>query len=83
MIFLIFTDEGLAQAEAEILTEKATLWLNPSLIEESDLSKLQAAGITIHVLPEQIETINEKSVMSALSHVENNSPKTEIFVEYL
>jgi len=82
MIFLIFTAEGLAEAETEILAENATLWLNPSLLEESDLTHLQAAGIEIHGLPEQVDTINEKTVMAALNYVETNSPKTEIFVEY-
>jgi len=82
MIFVIFTDDGLHQAEAEILAEKATLWLNPSLLEGSDLSRLQAAGIDIHGLPEQVDTINEKTVMAAVTHIESISPKTEILVEY-
>ncbi|WP_438970786.1 hypothetical protein [Methylophaga sp.] len=83
MIFMIFTEEGLREAETEILSQKATLWLNPSLHEESDLTVFNAAGIDIHVLPEQVDTINEKTVMSVLTHVEKVSPKTEIFVEYL
>lgn len=83
MIFVIFTEDGLAQAETEVITEKATLWLNPSLIEESDLSRLKAADIAIHALPEQVDNINEKAVMAALNHVESQSPKTEILVEYI
>ncbi len=83
MIFVIFTKDGLAQAETEVITEKATLWLNPSLIEESDLSRLKAADIAIHALPEQVDNINEKAVMAALNHVESQSPKTEILVEYI
>jgi hypothetical protein len=83
MIFVIFTEEGLAEAEADVLAEKAVLWLNPALHAESDLTQFESAGIEIHPLPEQIDAINEKSVMSALSYVEDNSPKTEIFVEYL
>lgn len=83
MIFVIFTEEGLAEAEAEVITEKATLWLNPSLVEESDLSRLKAADIAIHGLPEQVDNINEKAVMAALMHVESHSPKTEILVEYI
>lgn len=82
MIFVIFTQDGLAQAEADILAEKATLWLNPSLLEGSDLSRLQAAGIEIHGLPDQVDTMNEKTVMAAVTHIENISPKTDILVEY-
>lgn len=82
MIFVIFTEEGLLQAKADILAEKATLWLNPSLLEESDLTGFQEAGIEIHGLPEQVDTMNEKTVMAAVTHIENISPKTDILVEY-
>lgn len=83
MIFLIFTEDGLLEAQADVLAEKATLWLNPSLLEAADLTQLKQAGIDIHALPEQVDIINEKTVMAALTYVESNSPKTEILVEYL
>lgn len=83
MIFVIFTAEGLEEVRQQALEEKAVLWLNPALITGSDLTELVSAGIQIHPLPDDVDGSNEKAVLAALNHVESQSPKTEIFVEYL
>ncbi len=83
MLFIIFTAEGLAEAQQDVLSNKAELWLNPGLKKQSDLAVFEKAGIAVHVLPEDIDAANEKAVMTALSHVESQSRDKEIFVEYL
>lgn len=83
MLFLIFTAEGLAEAESEVLEQKAALWLNPQLKQQSDLSVFEKAGIEINALPYQTDAADEKAVMAALSFVENHSQDKAIFVEYL
>lgn len=83
MLFVIFTEEGLAEARAEVLGEKAALWLNPGLKQQSDLSVFEHAGIDIHALPYETDAANEKDVMAALAFVEKNSNDKAIFVEYL
>lgn len=83
MLFIIFTAEGLAEAQQEVLSNKAELWLNPGLKKQSDLSLFEQAGITLHTLPEEIDGSNEKAVMTALSHVEAHSHDKDILVEYL
>lgn len=83
MLFIIFTAEGLAEAESEILQHKAALWLNPSVKLASDLAVFEKQAISIHVLPDEIDGNNEKAVLSALSYVESNTTDKEIFVEYL
>lgn len=83
MLFIIFTAEGLEQAQQEVLSNKAELWLNPALKKQSDLTVFETAGIVVHTLPEDIDAANEKAVMTALTHVESQSRDKEIFVEYL
>lgn len=83
MLFIIFTVEGLNEAKPQVLEEKAALWLNPGLKDEADLSALTSAGIQIEFLPDEVDANNEKAVLAALTHVEKNSPKTQIFIEYL
>ncbi len=83
MLFLIITQEGLDEASADILENKATLWLNPKLKQESDLSRYEQAGIEIQWLPYAINAGNEKAVLDALSFVEKHSNDKAIFVEYL
>lgn len=83
MLFIIFTAEGLNEAKSQVLEEKAALWLNPGLKDEADLSALTSAGIQIEFLPDEVDANNEKAVLAALTHVEKNSPKTQIFIEYL
>lgn len=83
MLYLIITQEGLDEASVDILENKATLWLNPKLREESDLSRYEQAGIEIQWLPYPINADNEKAVLDALSFVEKHSTDKAIFVEYL
>lgn len=83
MIYLIFTHQGFEEAKDLVLTDKATLWVNDDILSDKDLSELTIADITVHTLPDKIDASNEKSVLAALKHVDQNSPNTEIFVEYL
>ena len=83
MIYLIFTQEGFEEAKSIVLEDKATLWVNDGILTNEYLAELTTAGITIHTLTDKIDPSDEKSVLAALKHVEQNSPKTEIFVEYL
>ncbi|RKZ86582.1 MAG: hypothetical protein DRQ39_05565 [Gammaproteobacteria bacterium] len=83
MIYLIFTPDGFEEAKSLVLEDKATLWVNDGVLSNEDLAKLTTAGLTVHTLTDKIDPSDEKSVLSALKHVEQNSAKTEIFVEYL
>jgi hypothetical protein len=83
MLFIIFTQEGLDEASADILENKASLWLNPALKQESDLSRYEQAGIEIQWLPYAINANDDKAVLGALSFVEKHSSDKAIFIEYL
>ena len=83
MIYLIFTAEGFNEARTIILEDKASLWVNDDVLSDAQQDELSAANITVNTLPENANPKNEKSVMAALLHVEQQVPKTEIFVEYL
>lgn len=83
MIYLIFTAEGFEQAKTIVLEDKATLWLNDGVLSDSQQKELSIAKIDVNILPENADPKNEKSVLAALHYVEQQSPKTEIFVEYL
>ena len=83
MIYLIFTAEGFDEAKTIILEDKAALWLNDDVLSDTQQAELAAANIDVNILPENANPKNEKSVLAALQHVEQQVPKTEIFVEYL
>lgn len=83
MIYLIFTAEGFAEAFEELVAEKASLWINDKVLSDQQTAQLNAHGISINVLPHQVNGANEKAVIAALEHVEKQAPKTEILVEYL
>jgi hypothetical protein len=82
MIYLIFTQEGFAEAKSDILQDKADLWINVDLLSPEQLAELSANGISIYFLPDHINPNNEKAILTALDYVEQQSPKKEIFVEY-
>jgi len=83
MIYLVFTEEGFQQAQALILEDKATLWINDGVLTTAQQSELAKANIVVHTLPDKADPSNEKSVLAALDYVEKNVPKCEIFVEYV
>jgi hypothetical protein len=82
MIYLIFTQEGFAEAKSDILQDKADLWINVDLLSPEQLAELSANGISIYFLPDHINPNNEKAILTALDYVEQQSPKKEILVEY-
>ncbi len=82
MIYLIFTQEGFAEAKSDILQDKADLWINVDLLSPEQLAELSGNGISIYFLPDHINPNNEKAILTALDYVEQQSPKKEIFVEY-
>jgi hypothetical protein len=82
MIYLIFTQEGFAEAKSDILQDKADLWINVDLLSPEQLAELSSHGISIYFLPNHINPNNEKAILTALDYVEQQSPKKEILVEY-
>lgn len=82
MIYLIFTEQGFAEAKSDILEDKADIWINVDLLSPDQSAELTSHGINIYVLPTPINPNNEKAILSALEYVEKQSPKKEIFVEY-
>lgn len=82
MIYLIFTQEGFAEAKSDLLEDKADLWTNADLLSPEQLAGLKTQDIKVYFLPEPVNPNNEKAILSALDYVEQQSPKKEIFVEY-
>jgi hypothetical protein len=83
MIYLIFTIDGWQQAKDFILEDKAELWINDDVLSDDELSELNAADITVSILPMSVEPNNEKSVMKAVEWVEQHSPNKELLVEFV
>ena len=83
MIYLIFTQEGFKEAQATLLEEKATLWVNHNFLSDEQVTTLNQGGVNVHHFPEKVDASNEKSILAALKDIEQDAPKTEIFVEYL
>lgn len=83
MIYLIFTQEGFEEAQATLLEEKATLWVNSDFLSEDQARLLMQGGVDVQHFPEAVDASNEKAILAALKEVETSAPKTEIFVEYL
>jgi len=82
MIYLIFTQEGFAEAKSDILEDKADLWINNNLLSPEQLAELNTHNIGISFLPEPVNPNDEKAIIAALDYVETQSPKEEILVEY-
>jgi len=82
-IYLIFSQEGLAEAKESILADKATLWVNAGFLSEEQSAELKQENINVQVFSELVEGGNEKSILQALKPIEENDPKAEILIEYI
>ncbi|PHS70622.1 MAG: hypothetical protein COB23_02795 [Methylophaga sp.] len=82
MIYLIFTAEGFDEAEGIILENKAVLWVNDNVLTDQQSQQLKMANIKVNILTDNADPSNEKSVLSALRQVEQQSPQDKIFIEY-
>lgn len=82
MIYLIFTQDGFAEAKGDILEDKASLWINHDLLSSEQLAELSSHAINISFLPDPINPSNEKAIITALEYVEKQSHNEEILVEY-
>lgn len=82
MIYLIFTQEGFAEAKSDILQDKADLWIGVNLLLPEQLAELSAHDINIYFLPIPVDSNDEKAILAALEYVEKQSPDEEILVEY-
>jgi len=82
-IYLIFSQEGLAEAKESILADRATLWVNAGLLSEEQSAELKQENINVQVFSELVDGGNEKSILQALKPIEENDPKAEILIEYL
>ena len=52
--FLILTRAGFADIGARVQADGAAFYLNPELASEAEVAQLQAAGATVHVLPQAL-----------------------------
>lgn len=82
MIYLIFTQEGFAEAQNDILEDKADLWTTVDLLSSEQLARLKTHNINVYFLANPVNPNDEKAILAALDYVEQQSPKKEIFVEY-
>lgn len=83
MIYLIFSQEGFAEAKESLVADKAILWINQDFLSDEQVAELAQHNIELNLFAEFVDGGNDKSIDAALKPIEKNSPNTEILVEYL
>ena len=83
MLYIIFSREAYDDIAAQLASEQASLWVNPSLLDAQEQQALQAAGVMVTPLPQEVDASDQHAVLAALEHVEKNSSDADIFIEYL
>lgn len=81
MIFLVFTQAGLAEIQATACEQQATIWHNPELLSAAQQQSLNQHGVSLNPLTEFVDVSDDKAVYQALQHVEKHSHDTEIYIE--
>lgn len=82
-IYLIFSQEGFAEAKSNILADKAMLCVNAGFLSDEQSAELKEVNINVHLFAELVDGSNEKSILQALKPIEEKEPKAEILIEYL
>jgi len=83
IIYLIFSQEGFAEAKESILADKAILCVNADFLSDEQVAELKQAEINVHLFSETVNGGNEKSILQVLKPIEEKHPKAEILIEYL
>jgi len=83
IIYLIFSQEGFAEAKPSILTDKAELWVNTGFLSDQQMVELRQAKVNFHVFPELVDGSNEKAILQALKPIEEQNSDAEILIEYI
>ncbi len=83
MIYLVFTQTGFEQAQQSVIDNKATLWINPSVLSESQLAELSNAGIMVKLQEQPVDPANDKAIFIIIDIIEKECPNTELFVELI
>jgi hypothetical protein len=83
MIYLIFTQQGFEQVKADIVHNKAELWLNPGILSAEQLNDLDAQSIPYSFLTTLTDVNREDEVIKALNYVEQHTKDKHILVEFL
>jgi len=81
-LYLIFTDEGYIEAKDAIFEDKALLWINPRILDETQITELSASNITFKILDKWVKPGDEKATLNIIKSIEQNIKKADILVEY-
>lgn len=82
-LYLIFTAEGFTEAKEAILQGKALLWINPDILDETQVTELAAADIVLKILDRWIKPGDDKAALDIITSIEKSMGKVNILVEYL
>jgi hypothetical protein len=82
-LYLIFTAEGFTEAKEAILQDKALLWINPDVLNETQTTELTAADIEFKILDKWVKPSDDKAALDIMSSIEKNMKDVNILVEYL
>ncbi len=83
MIYLIFSREGYDSIQSALLEQKASLWLNPELLQPDEIADLATHGIDVQLLSTSVKPGDEKAMLAALDYVEQRGIDPDIMVEFL
>ena len=79
MPFLILSRQGLADLQAAGPVRDA-LWLNPGLFSDAEIAQLQGEGVTVNLLPQQIDPASAAQRETALRSL---AGKATLWVEHV
>lgn len=79
MPFLILSRQGLADLQAAGPVRDA-LWLNPGLFSDAEIAQLQGEGVTVNLLPQQIDPASAAQRETALRSL---AGKSTLWVEHV
>lgn len=83
MIFLVLTEEGLAEVQQSACEAQATIWHNPGLLTSSLREMFTERSVTLHELEAFVDPEDDKAAYAVLMQIEKHHPNDEIYLEML
>jgi len=82
MAHLVFSRKGYEALVAELGRAPSTLWCNPGVLSEEELTSLRSAGIDLSWFTEPVDPADPESVAEAVATILEHHPGHAVWVEH-
>lgn len=83
MIFVVLSQQGLAEVQESACQAQAAIWHNPALLDLRQREMLSEHGVSLHELDAFVDPEDDKAIYAVLMTIEKLHPDDDIYIEMI